>query len=231
MQEIEAHLPEVTPGSVKLRPTSAGEETNSVAFTAATRSGGTLEGTVTINAVVDDSVVKAYAVVTPTIVEQPHTKTATRPAEVLLADGGVITSLDVVRLLEPRIGTLQKVRFRPSVSPNAVTWEGLDRDGRVTSGRLTMNIAISPGFLAVWADVSVGGDDENIKFSSRADEYLGVLEDVRRIGNRGRELIDCLRRDPSAPRHEIVAKIVQLVELVDNAERRMVEAAGLGDFG
>ncbi|MBI3202215.1 MAG: hypothetical protein HYZ29_11775 [Myxococcales bacterium] len=77
--------------------------------------------------------------------------------EVVLADGGVVTTRDMEHLLEHRVGFVTRLRFRAALAgaPNVVRWEGLDGRGQVVSGTLVLHAGVRADRVVAWAEVVV----------------------------------------------------------------------------
>jgi hypothetical protein len=62
--------------------------------------------------------------------------------------------------LEPHLGLLVKLRFRPSLTgtPNTVAGEALDEDANIRSGRVVLHAAVSESAVTSCAEVVVDRD-------------------------------------------------------------------------
>ena len=70
------------------------------------------------------------------------------PAErtrVEYTDSGRISAVALMKILEPQLGVIARLRFRPSlkIDPNGVEWEGLDENANVVAGRLILHAAVA----------------------------------------------------------------------------------------
>ena len=74
------------------------------------------------------------------------------------SDSGRISAVELMKMLEPTTGRLVKLRFRPSLTglPTTVSWEALDTDANVVTGKLVLHAAVSESEVVSWADVTVG---------------------------------------------------------------------------
>ncbi|GAG20056.1 unnamed protein product, partial [marine sediment metagenome] len=77
--------------------------------------------------------------------------------EIIFSDGGIITTGDLRRLLEPRIGRILTMRLRPAPSgePNVVLWEALNERAEVVTGRVVLHVTLDEMQITVWADLLV----------------------------------------------------------------------------
>lgn len=75
--------------------------------------------------------------------------------EVIYSDGGIVTTRDLARLVEPRVGVLVRVRFRRLLNgmPNTVRWDGLNEAGEIVSGNLVVHAAVSDDQVVCWAEL------------------------------------------------------------------------------
>ncbi len=73
------------------------------------------------------------------------------------SDSEMITAVELMTMLEPTLGFVTNLRFRPSLTglPNTVSWEALDEHAEVVSGRLILHTAVAENEVASWADVVV----------------------------------------------------------------------------
>jgi hypothetical protein len=76
------------------------------------------------------------------------------------ADSGRISDMALMKLLEPQVGKLVKLRFRRSmeIDPNGVEWEALTEDAKLVSGRLVLHAAVAEDEVVSWAEVVVDED-------------------------------------------------------------------------
>jgi hypothetical protein len=73
------------------------------------------------------------------------------------SNAGTISAVALARMLEPTLGVIVKLRFRPSLtgSPNTVSWEALGENANVVSGKLVLHAAGAPDEVVSWAEVTV----------------------------------------------------------------------------
>lgn len=72
--------------------------------------------------------------------------------------GGRISAFALKMALEPRVGYLVMLRFRPSLgspTPPTVAWEGIKVDGEVVTGKLVLHTEVAEDHVASWAEVTV----------------------------------------------------------------------------
>ena len=62
-----------------------------------------------------------------------------------------------MKMLEPSIGKLVNLRFRPAIigTPNTFAWESLDENANIVSGKLELHAAVSDEEIVSWAEVTV----------------------------------------------------------------------------
>jgi hypothetical protein len=79
------------------------------------------------------------------------------PTRIEYTDSGRISDIAVMTLLEPAVGKLMKLRFRPSleIEPNGVEWDGLDGNANIVSGKIVLHAAISETEIVSWGEVIV----------------------------------------------------------------------------
>jgi hypothetical protein len=72
-------------------------------------------------------------------------------------DSGRISAVALAKKLEPQLGLLVKLRFRPSLTatPNTVAWEALNERAEVVTGKLVLHAALAESEVASWAEVMV----------------------------------------------------------------------------
>jgi hypothetical protein len=85
------------------------------------------------------------------------------PAEntrVYYSNSGRISSVELARMLEPQLGALVMLRFRPAITgtPNTIAWESLDENANIVSGKLELHAAVSDDEIVSWAEVTVDED-------------------------------------------------------------------------
>jgi len=77
------------------------------------------------------------------------------PAETRIEyrNAGTISAVALARMLEPSLGFLVRLRFRPALDgpPTTIAWEGLDANGDVVSGRLVLHAGVSESEVISWA--------------------------------------------------------------------------------
>jgi hypothetical protein len=79
------------------------------------------------------------------------------PTRVEYTAGGTISALWLRTTLEPTLGLLWTLQFRPSSegSPATVVWEAATRDGARVTGTLILRPAVTPKAVEMWAEVTV----------------------------------------------------------------------------
>jgi len=136
--------------------------------------------------------------------------------EIIMSNGGIITTGDLRRLLEPRLGMLVNMRLRPSLegAPNTIAWEALNEDAEVVSGRVVLHAHLTETEIAVWADLVIDEGGSMVRFGTVRPRQL--LEDrLRRIADMARRLVTRVRVQPQVPAHSIVEGLVGIVELAE----------------
>jgi hypothetical protein len=70
---------------------------------------------------------------------------------------GKISMIDLKLMIEPQVGYLMKLRFRPSLvgTPTTVGWEGVKVDGELVTGKLVLHALVSEGEVRSWGEVVV----------------------------------------------------------------------------
>lgn len=81
------------------------------------------------------------------------------PTRVEYSNGGRILAVELARMLEPTCGFVTGLRFRPSLAgrPNTVSWEALDENAEVVTGKLVLHAGLSDIEVVTWAEVIVEG--------------------------------------------------------------------------
>lgn len=138
--------------------------------------------------------------------------------EVILGDGGIVTGRDIARLLEDRVGTLLKVRFRRSLSgmPNTVAWEAVDERGEIVTGQVLVHAGVREDQVVAWAEVVVSNDHAGGRIAATGTPEERLLRArLERIAHLARRLVEDARVQPQKPS---VALVEDLVRIVDQAE-------------
>jgi hypothetical protein len=133
--------------------------------------------------------------------------------EVLYSNGGIISSADGRRLLRPHLGELKNFTFRKSIAghKNKVSWEALDEEGNLITGKLVLHAAVAESKVVSWAEIEID-DSSNIH---TAKEEIKRDEQLESIGRMGRDLIRKLREKPRVATPEVVAAIVAIVDVAE----------------
>ena len=73
------------------------------------------------------------------------------------SNGGRIAAIELMKMLEPTVGFVTGLRFRPAITgtPNTVSWEALGPEGEVVSGRLLIHAGVSESEIVTWAEVMI----------------------------------------------------------------------------
>jgi len=79
---------------------------------------------------------------------------------VYYSNSGRISSVELMKMLEPSTGKLLKLQFRRSlkIDPNGVEWESLDENANIVSGKLELHAAVADDEIVSWAEVRVDED-------------------------------------------------------------------------
>src|SRR5690606_1414589 len=116
-------------------------------------------------------------------------------------DGGVVTTGDLRRGLEPRLGRrLFNMRLRPSLvgSPNTIPWEALDETAAVGAGTATIHAAVGTTEIHLWVDVAVDELEGHVRFAAAGGSEQVVTADAvaprRVLDDRLRQVAQQLRR-------------------------------------
>ena len=85
-----------------------------------------------------------------------HQNVSTTKIRVEYWCSGRISAFDVKMALEPEVGYLRKLRFRPPDGlPTTVAWEGVKVDGEVVTGKIVLRTAIAEDGVTSWGEVMV----------------------------------------------------------------------------
>lgn len=78
-------------------------------------------------------------------------------ARVEYTDAGRISAVELARMLEPTCGFVTGLRFRPAITglPNTISWEALDENAEVVTGKLVLHAGVSDIEVVTWAEVIV----------------------------------------------------------------------------
>jgi hypothetical protein len=95
--------------------------------------------------------------------------------QVTMADGGTITTGDVQRLVQDRVGRLIGLRFRSLELGPVVRWEALREDGRLVHGRLVLHSMVGGNEVVVWAELIID-DKSKVNRTAARDMALGQIE-------------------------------------------------------
>jgi hypothetical protein len=70
---------------------------------------------------------------------------------------GRISAADLKKMLEPQVGRLKWLAFRPPVagSPVTIRWEALAERAELVAGTLTLRSEVSDHQVTTWAEVEV----------------------------------------------------------------------------
>ena len=123
----------------------------------------------------------------------------TEGTRVEYSNSGRISAVELMKMLEPSIGALVKLRFRPAITgtPNTIAWEALDENANIISGKLVLHAAVAEDEVVSWAEVVVD-EDRDARVARRvATRYMrrteGLVrvdeeEDDELVGDEGRQL-------------------------------------------
>jgi hypothetical protein len=134
--------------------------------------------------------------------------------EIIFSDGGIVTTADLRRLLEPHFGPLAKVQLQPSRAPATVTWSGIDQRGAIVSGRVVLHARLYEHRIEVWADLLVDNNGSLLRLATVEPRKL-LESRLKQIGELGRRLIQQVRCQPQRPAHAIVGDLVALVDIAE----------------
>jgi hypothetical protein len=81
-------------------------------------------------------------------------------ARIEYTDSGRISAVALMKMLEPQLGVLVKLRFRRSlkIDPNGVEWEAITENANIISGKLVLRAAVAESEVISWAEVTVDED-------------------------------------------------------------------------
>ena len=63
---------------------------------------------------------------------------------------GNIDAVAVIRLLEPNLGPLLKLTFRPTSSPNVIAFEAVTPNDQLVCGRVFLRTAVATNTILSW---------------------------------------------------------------------------------
>jgi hypothetical protein len=134
------------------------------------------------------------------------------------SNSGRVSDVALMRLLEPQIGKLMKLRFRPSleIDPNGVEWEGLDGNANIVSGKIVLHAAISETEIVSWGEVIVDHRRADPIAERVAREYVRRTEGLVPAGDDD---------DESDEQVDDEAEQVSRTVLVDPDDLRLIEPA------
>jgi hypothetical protein len=112
------------------------------------------------------------------------------------SNSGRISAVALARMLEPQLGILVKLRFRPAITgtPNTIAWEALDENANVISGKLVLHTGVADDEVISWAEVFVDEDRDAraarrvaVRYMRRTEGLVRVdeEEDVERVDDEG----------------------------------------------
>jgi hypothetical protein len=126
------------------------------------------------------------------------------------SNSGRISAVALARMLEPQLGVLVKLRFRPAITgtPNTIAWEALDENANVISGKLVLHAGVTDDEVISWAEVTVDEDRDARAARRVAVRYMrdsgGLVrvdddeESEERVGDEGSESDPRRSRRPRA---------------------------------
>jgi hypothetical protein len=84
----------------------------------------------------------------------------TKNARVEYSNTGRISAVELMRMLEPQLGALAKLRFRPAITgtPNTIGGEAITESANIVSGKLVLHAAVADDEVISWADFVVEED-------------------------------------------------------------------------
>ena len=99
------------------------------------------------------------------------------------SNSGTISAVALMKMLEPSIGKLVKLRFRPAIigTPNTIAWESLDENANVVTGMLVLHAAVSDEEIVSWAEVVVDADRDARVARRVAVRYMRRTEGLVRV--------------------------------------------------
>jgi hypothetical protein len=79
------------------------------------------------------------------------------PMRIEYTNGGRITDSELTKTLEPIVGQLITLAFRPSLTglPTAISWEAVHVNMTVMTGRVLLHAAVRETEIVRWAEVTV----------------------------------------------------------------------------
>ena len=82
----------------------------------------------------------------------PYTET-----RIEYSHGARITAAELARMLEPTLGLVTKLKFRPSLTgpSTTVVWAAVDTAEKSVSGRLVIHAGVRDSEVVTWAEVIV----------------------------------------------------------------------------
>jgi len=99
------------------------------------------------------------------------------------SNSGRISAVELMKMLEPSIGKLVRLRFRPALTgmPNTISWEALDENANIISGKLVLHAAVAEDEIVSWAEVTVD-EDRDARVARRvATRYTRRTEGLVRV--------------------------------------------------
>jgi hypothetical protein len=127
------------------------------------------------------------------------------------SNGGTITTEELRRMLEPQVGVLTKLRFRPSLTtdPKGVEWEALDERAELVTGRLVLHARAREDAVVSWAEVTI--DPQRLLGDERT--VVGALDpevQLRHVARLARDLIEQIKRKPTIAVVELVGALATI---------------------
>jgi hypothetical protein len=134
---------------------------------------------------------------------------------VLYSDGGVITTMDVRRLLLDRLGPMRDLRFlSPREGRNIIRWFGVTDAGKMIGGRLVLHAGMRGDHVVSWAEIEI----EPTPKQARTVVATGPRAKLREIANRAREIIHNVRERPTYGPEGLVAALVGIVDIAEEED-------------
>jgi len=136
--------------------------------------------------------------------------------EIVFSDGGVLTTSDLRRLLEPQLGPLVKMRLRPSLVglPNTVAWEALSEDAEFVTGRVVLHAKVDQTRIVVWAEVLVDQRGALIRIAMVEPRQL-LADRLQEVAARAQRLVQQVRVQPQVPAQAFVDDLEALLEIAE----------------
>ena len=136
--------------------------------------------------------------------------------EIVFSDGGVLTTSDLRRLLEPQLGPLVKMRLRPSLVglPNTVAWEALSEDAEFVTGRVVLHAKVDQSRIVVWAEVLVDQRGALIRIAMVEPRQL-LADRLQEVAARAQRLVQQVRVQPQVPAQAFVDDLEALLEIAE----------------